>query len=180
MVAKAQVSSHPPLYRVWQFVQALTARPLAPAEWSEVAPILTPSQGALFRKMDANDQRHSLQVMRALIDEGETNRDLLAAALLHDVGKSCYPLRLWERPVVVLIRLFRPFTAVRWGNGEPVGWKRPFVIYEQHPTWGAEMAAAAGCSSLTVWLIRHHQDRHDTTQKETELLQTLQKADNAN
>jgi putative nucleotidyltransferase with HDIG domain len=135
--------------------------------------------------MSANDQRHSLQVLRILGEMGETDHDLLTAALLHDVGKALHPLRLWERPMVVLIRQWRPATAVRWGRQaghEPWGWKRPFVIYEQHPTWGAEMAQAAGCSPLTVWLIRWHQDQPETDapDNKTELLVALQRADNAN
>jgi hypothetical protein len=162
MVTKVEIPHHPPLYRVWQFIQALTARRLTPAEWLEVSAVLTPPQQGLFRRMETNDQRHSLQVLRTLVREGETCHDLLVAALLHDVGKSHHPLRLWERPIVVLTRLFRPAMVVRWGQGagdKDWGWKRPFVIYEQHPAWGAQMAAAAGCSPLTVWLIRGHQER---------------------
>ena len=147
------------LYRVSQFFRALTARDLVPEEWDEVSSVLSPSQLRLFQRMTIGDQRHSLQVMQTLATKGNTNRDLLVATLLHDVGKSFYPLRLWERPVVVLIRHFRPESAVLWGRPterESWGWKRPFVVYEQHPVWGADMAEAAGCSPLTVWLIRWH------------------------
>ena len=38
--------------------------------------------------MSVSDQRHSLNVMRTLRRQGHTEPDLLAAALLHDVGKS--------------------------------------------------------------------------------------------
>jgi hypothetical protein len=205
MVTKVEIPHHPPLYRVWQFVQALTARRLTPAERLEVSSLLTPPQQRLFRRMETNDQRHSLQVLRTLAKEGETCRDLLVAALLHDVGKSCHPLRLWERPIVVLTRLFHPAMVVRWGRhtgDKEWGWKRPFIIYEQHPAWGAQMATAAGCSPLTVWLIRWHQERpaapysvgpSQTAQQrqggmppsgqdesEQRLLQALQRADSEN
>jgi len=205
MVTKVEIPHHPPLYRVWQFIQALTARRLTPAEWQEVSPLLSPPQQGLFRRMETNDQRHSLQVLRTLVRAGETHHDLLVAALLHDVGKSRHPLRLWERPVVVLTRLFRPAMVVRWGQragDEDWGWRRPFVIYEQHPAWGAQMASEAGCSPLTVWLIRWHQERPagqdgagpgQTAQQgpkgkapscrgksENALLQALQRADSEN
>ena len=159
------------LYRVSQFFRALTARDLAPGEWDEVSSVLSPSQLMLFQRMTMGDQRHSLQVMQTLATKGNTDRKLLAAALLHDVGKSFYTLRLWERPVVVLIRHYRPGAAVRWGRQierEPWGWKRPFVVYEQHPAWGASMTEAAGCSPLTIWLIRWHHgapERHGTYER---------------
>lgn len=187
MIAKAQGSRRHPLYRIGQFLQALTARPLTGSEWKEISPILSSAQQALFRRMPTNDQRHSFQVMRFLVRAQEENHDLLAAALLHDVGKSRYPLRLWERPIVVLARLYRPIIASRWGgqvSGVNKGWKRPFVIYEQHPEWGAEMAASAGCSPLTVWLIRYHQEPAERLKSgnkaEIALLWALQRADNAN
>ncbi len=134
--------------------------------------------------MPATDQRHALKVLRTLRTMGQTNQDLLAAALLHDVGKSRYRLRLWERPAVVVMRAWLPAAAQRWGKGSATTWKRPFVIYEQHSGWGAEIAAAAGCSPLTVWLIREHQrdsagPAAPGTQK-AELLRALQQADSVN
>jgi len=190
------------LYRVHQFIQALAAQPLTPRERERVASILPASQQVLFGRMSASDQRHSLQVMQTVTAQGESDADLLAAALLHDLGKSFYPLRLWERPAVVLIRHLRPLAADRWGRqteGEPLGWRRPFVIYEQHAVWGARMAEAAGCSPRTVWLIRWHHASSDgrnaglqsTAPPESpalqarerpasELLRVLQRADSIN
>ena len=185
MVAKTHLLSLSPLYRTWQFFQALTARPLAPAELQTISVRLNPAQLALFRRMEIRDQRHSYQVMRTLQANGHECDDLLVAALLHDGGKARYPLRLWERPLVVLLRWFRPQSATRWGrNSLPQGWKRPFVIDEQHPTWGAEMAAAAGCTPLTVQLIQRHQERPGSDQSnpswEDQLLAALRAADDAN
>ncbi len=185
------------LYRVYQFFQALTARRLSSQEREQVASLLAPSQQALFGRMNAGDQRHSLHVMQSLLAEKRTGPDLLAAALLHDVGKSFHPLRLWERPVVVLIRHYRPEAAVYWGRqpGKKYwGWTRPFVIYEQHADWGAKMAEDAGCSPLTVWLIRwHHSSLEDLSggeqaepspqiqnESKRKLLRALQWADSIN
>jgi hypothetical protein len=152
------------LYRVYQFFQALTAQKLTLHEKELISSLLTASQQTLFQRMITSDQRHSLHVMQTLAAKSNNNPDLLVAALLHDVGKSFHPLRLWERPVVVLIRHYRPGAAVRWGRQPGVkfwGWKRPFVIYEQHPEWGAKMAKEAGCSPLTIWLIRWHHSSLD-------------------
>jgi hypothetical protein len=66
------------------------------------------------------------------------------------------------------------------------GWKRPFVIAEQHADWGAEMAARLGASPTSVNLIRRHQqmiqfhNSHTATaaSKEDQLLYRLQLLDN--
>lgn len=145
------------LYRTRQFWQAL--RPPLSLEDSElVQSILTPPQMDLFRQMQAGEQAHSLRVLRALLEQGETQGDLLVAALLHDVGKNFAPLRLWERVAIVLVKAICPGCAQRWGEGPAAGWRRAFVVSARHPDWGAELAAGAGASPLTVALIRRHQE----------------------
>lgn len=179
MAAGAEQMQPLPFHRVWQFLQALTARPLTVTEQQEVAAILSPAQQALFWQMSATDQRHSLNVVRTLVAMGVTAPDLLVAGLLHDVGKSRHRLYLWERVMVVVIRAFGPSAASRWGDEHANGWRRPFVIYQHHPYWGAEMALTAGCSPLTVDLIRDHHDR-DGAQADSRLLRVLQQADSLN
>jgi len=67
---------------------------------------------------------------------------------------------------VVLVKNLLPGTFQRWGaSGDILGWKRIFVVAEQHPAWGAEMAALAGASQLTVNLIRRHQERSSPVSK---------------
>jgi hypothetical protein len=137
----------------------------------------------LFLRQPPVEQAHSLDVFIQLSEQGENSPDLLAAALLHDVGKSRFPLRPWERAAVVMGKAFFPAWVEKWGVSDPRGWKRPFVVAAQHARWGAEMADAAGASALTVSLIRRHQDltggdrRHDVSGDEI-LLQKLQMIDN--
>jgi hypothetical protein len=150
-------------YRVRQFQHALWSA-ADPEGLEQARSILTPAQLALFAGMQASEQAHALSVCRQLVDHGETLPDLLVAALLHDVGKCLCPLRLWERVLIVLGKAIFPAQVRRWGNlPAPVaairGWKRAFVVAEQHPAWGAELAVEAGASPRTVALIRHHQDR---------------------
>lgn len=179
MAAGAQRMQPLPFHRVWQFLHALTARPLTRGEQRDVAEVLSPVQLALFRQMSTSDQRHSLKVVRTLTAMGMTTRDLLVAALLHDIGKSRYHLHLWERVMVVVIRAFGPTTASRWGKEHANGWRRPFVIYQQHSQWGADMAVAAGCSALTVELIQKHHDQGEAP-ADSGLLCALQLADSLN
>ncbi|HEY67366.1 MAG: hypothetical protein DRI79_06040 [Chloroflexi bacterium] len=167
-------------YRVWQFLRALTAR-VSQEELEEAIYILTPEAQALFRRQAVQDQRHALAVYYTLRRAGHTNPQLLAAALLHDVGKAAARLPAWQRAVIVLLEHFAPRLLARLSRGEPRGWRRPFVIYARHSEVGARWAQEAGCSPLTVALIRRHQDRLASCQTEEEqLLAALQAADNLN
>ncbi len=144
-------------YRARQFFLALQASP-SQAVLSQIEVILDPDLMALFLRLQPYEQAHSIQVMNRLQSEGQTHPDLLAAALLHDVGKCLYPLRIWERVIIVLAKTLLPGLSIRWGQGDPVGWKRAFVVAQQHANWGAELAAQAGANPNVVELIRRHQD----------------------
>ncbi len=166
-------------YRLRQFWQALLARP-EPEDLALARQTLTPPQLALFQQLQASEQAHALQVFSQLRVKDKDQPDLLAATLLHDVGKARHRLRIWERVVIVLAKASSPARAQRWGGGLPRGWRRPFVIARQHPFWGAEMAAQAGASPLAQALIRRHQDPLPGEAKSLEdrLLQKLQAVDN--
>lgn len=165
-------------YRVRQFVCALLAH-ITPDDLREVDALLPPGAQPLFRRMSVSDQSHSLRVMRALHRQGHTEQDLLAAALLHDVGKSAAWITPVHRTVIVLSRRFAPALLAWLSRGEPRGWRKPFVIHRQHPDLGAQWAAQAGCSALTVSLIRRHQAplHHEPQDQEEWLLLALQRAD---
>jgi hypothetical protein len=193
-------------YRTRQFWQALGAN-LSPEDLDLVREVLAPSQRRLFEKLQVSEKAHSMKVLRALLDQGENHPDLSVAALLHDVGKSRFPLNMWDRILIVVGKAFFPQRAKRWGSEPPSTlkslhpsdrrglltetfpepdprglpteafpepdrqglltetffriWRRPFIIAERHPAWGAEMAAQAGASPLAVALIRQHQDKLD-------------------
>jgi len=164
-------------YRVRQFFRAVTA-PLAREGAAPEVDALTPAQRALFYRMSAADRRHSVAVYRALERLGPQPRDLMVAALLHDVGKAAASPPLWVRVAVVLLERFAPRLLEWLGGGEPRGWRRPFVVYRRHPEIGAEWAAGAGCSPLTVALIRrHHEQIEGLDGEEERLLRVLQQVD---
>jgi len=171
-------------YRARQLWHALTATP-APADLELARQTLSPAQMELFLQLQPNEQAHSLQIYRQLREPKPVDEDLLVAALLHDVGKISYPLRPWERVWIVIGKAFLPAKAVEWGQARPRGWKRPFVIAEQHAAWGADLAARAGTSPTAISLIRRHQlalnqpesDPVVSTSHENQLLQRLQLLD---
>jgi hypothetical protein len=152
------------LYRTNQFWQVLRST-TTPQDYELASSVLTPLQLDLFKQMPGSDQAHSLRVMKALLTQGEQNPDLLVAALLHDVGKSIFPLRLWERILIVLVGSVCPACVQHWGMASArrpqveLGWQRAFVVAVEHPQWGADLAAEAGTSPLAVALIQRHQER---------------------
>jgi hypothetical protein len=154
-------------YRVRQLWRAARAQPSSQG-LSMAQTILTPAQMALFARLQPFEQAHSLHMARALLEQGEKDPDLLVAALLHDGGKVCQPLRLWERAWIVIAMAFFPGLARKWGavsqDSMPVSFfSRPFIVAEQHPAWGAELALKAGVSSRCADLIRAHQSQENGT-----------------
>ena len=150
MVSRARI-----FYRVKQFCQTLLA-PFRPVDAGYAAEYLSPALLRLFQTMTQAEQQHGIALSRALVAQGHADPDLLAAALLHDVGKTRHPPRIWERVVVVLGEHFMPRRAALWGAGTPRGLRRGFVIRQQHAAWGAALAEEAGASPRVVALIRHH------------------------
>lgn len=167
-------------YRVGQFFSALAAR-VSPEEAGRATRLLAPEARALFYRQAIQDQRHALDVYRALCQAGHTAPHLLAAALLHDVGKAAARLYAWQRAIIVLLGRFAPHLLARLSEGRPRSWNRPFVVHAQHPEIGARWAQEAGCSPLTVALIRRHQDKPSSLRtEEDKLLAALQAADSQN
>jgi hypothetical protein len=158
-------------HRIYQFFRALLAR-VSHGEYAIVRDVLSPAQEALFRRMARCDQRHGLDVYSALRAGGCQDESLLAAALLHDVGKSAARLTIAHRVAVVLIERARPGWLATWA-GEGKGWKTPFAVHLQHAQIGAAWAQAAASSTDTVMLIREH---HVNAPQDRRLV-ALQKAD---
>ena len=168
------------VYRVRQFVNALLAH-VSPEDLREADELLPAPAQELFRRMSAADQQHALHVMQALRRDGSAGPDLWAAALLHDVAKSAAQIRPWHRAIIVLSKRIAPRFLEWLTGGEPRGWRRPFVVHARHAAMGAEWAAQAGCSALTVSLIRRHHEplRRAPSGEEERLLVALQRADGA-
>ncbi|MBN2386594.1 MAG: HD domain-containing protein [Anaerolineales bacterium] len=162
-------------YRSRQFWRAMKM-PSVEVATSDLSPHLSPVQLTLFRRQQPSEQVHAWFVLQRLVQSGHTDPDLKTAALLHDIGKILYPLAVWERVLIVLVKQLLPRLAGRWGQGTPRGLQRPFVVAAQHADWGADLARQADASPRTVDLIRHHQDPLPI---DDPLLIALQAADDA-
>lgn len=171
-------------YRIRQFWHSITSKP-GYQDLERIGEYLTTSQLQLFRKLSLGEQAHSIRVFIRLIQQNETDYDLLVAALLHDIGKTIYPLNNWERVFIVLAEKLFPQYIAEWGcvdteDGSWIkNWRRPLVIAKYHPSWGAELAEETNVSQNVLNLIRFHQDYSylSKTSIENEWMNKLQIAD---
>jgi hypothetical protein len=170
------------VYRIRQGLRAVIAFS-QPVEFPLAVEYLTPELMTLFQRMRRSEQLHSLNVLRDVLAQGSTPRDLAVAALLHDVGKSRYPMGTLQKTLAVLVRAISPMLFERWSKGNPTNlWKRPFVVYVNHPAWSAQLIADAGASANAVWLVERHQESADQWDNHplAALLRRLQQADDSN
>ncbi len=136
-------------YRVWQLWRALTGR-LDHAEYATAQRLLTPAEYALFLQMPSYDQRHSMDVVHTLGQLGARDSELLAMALLHDIGKvgdDGRSLSLWWYGWWVLLRRVTSLRMWALSRFEPL---RRCASHEQR---SAAVAAAAGARAEVVALL---------------------------
>jgi len=106
------------------------------------ARVLTPAEIALWREMDAHDRRHSVTVARRFVAVMPSAlREEVAAALLHDVGKSVVRLGRIGRAVATILPLTPAMRS-----------------YRDHERIGAELLRAGGVSERVVELVARDVD----------------------
>jgi HD domain len=122
--------------------------------------VLLPGEEVLWRRMSGADRRHAVGVARrtqAALGDRAT-RPVLAAALLHDVGKVDSGFGPVRRALATVAGMAAGHHAAeRWSEGN--GALRRTGRYLCHDRLGADMLRAAGSDPLTVaWAGEHHLD----------------------
>lgn len=127
---------------------------------------LLPGEAALWARMSGPDRRHAVGVARevgrhlgaALVTPVRgLRRPIMAAALLHDVGKIDAGLGTWSRvaATALAVTLGRPRVAGWAAPGR--AWRARAGRYVTHDRLGAELLGAAGSDPFTVaWASEHH------------------------
>ncbi len=144
------------VYRIRQALANLTAR-MQPEDWILVGRYLTDAERRLFVRMEAADQRHSVQVLRTLLADSVEDESLLKAALLHDVGKSRCRITIVYRTAAVLMEALCGTLPAFGIRGDRKSWWFPFYILANHPRIGASMLAQAGTEERVWRLVEMHQ-----------------------
>jgi hypothetical protein len=164
-------------YRTKQFLQALFPS-LGEAHLDRARAVLSEGEMRLFLSMEKRDQRHGVRVMERLIEQGEVDNELLAAALLHDCGKGW--VAVWLRVIYVLRPRYVEGLAQRedpgrgrrpdlheWSLTFSDGRTRPKPEYGQayrlinHAGLGAQLAEQAGSSPATIRYISGRVAEHE-------------------
>jgi hypothetical protein len=131
-----------------------------PAEAAWAADQLLPAEERLWARMSGPDRRHAVVVARR-VERAlgvEASRPVLAAALLHDVGKVESGLRTYGRVIAtVSARAAGHEMAHTWRRQR--GFARRVGLYLHHDRIGGDLLELAGSDPLTVaWAREHHQD----------------------
>ncbi len=148
-----------------RFFVALLPMGPAPADESWAVDHLLSGERELWNRMSGPDRRHAVGVARdsiRLLDEDRPPRQVVAAALLHDVGKVESSFGTITRAGVTFAGIiFGRSRLLRWAgsaakNGRPS--RRARVgLYLTHDSLGAALLEHAGSDELTVsWAAEHH------------------------
>lgn len=116
-------------------------------DWA--AGMLEPAELRLYLRMDPRDRQHCVQVARRLLKlDPAAGRELVAAALLHDAGKSLLPYNAWHR---VRVHLEAPAGLPM----EPLqpGLQGARQLREHHEALGARLLREEGGSDAVARLI---------------------------
>jgi hypothetical protein len=156
----------------WTGRAARSIRPGPPsaakAEWA--AEHLTERERDLFARMSNPDRRHAIgvamEVSRRLDEldlDDDRRRAVVAAALLHDVGKSAAGLRTYGRVVATLSgAVGGKVWAEHWQD--TAGFTRKVGLYLRYPDLGAEQLMVAGSDPWVVaWAREHHRPEEEWT-----------------
>jgi HD superfamily phosphohydrolase len=119
---------------------------------------LIPAEYGLFQQMDVRDKQHALWVALALLEHDPLASDtLVAAALLHDIGKCEAPFHALERIAVHLLAV--PFSTtfstplIPPAYPKLSGWRGAWQRKCHHERYGAERINQAGGRARVAAII---------------------------
>ncbi len=117
----------------------------------------TPAELALFDAQHVADRRHGLDVVAYLQRAGVTDRDVLAAGLLHDCAKGdtgAGPRIAWSLGERLGTSILAPARLVP-------GWAAALERLRDHAEASAALLAGAGLPDRVVELVRHQAEPRD-------------------
>lgn len=140
-----------PAHLIRRFFDVAGARPLTTSERAAVSNWLDDATAPIFFAQHHADQRHGYHAALTVVAAGASEPDVIAAALLHDVGKRHARLGV----------LGRSLASVMIVLGLPLG--RRMTAYRDHGLLGARELGVLGAPSLAIdFAMHHHRSRPPT------------------
>jgi hypothetical protein len=144
---------------------------------------LNPGELELWKRLSGPDRRHAVAVGHRVAaafgdaDGAGVPTPVLAAAMLHDVGKVESGLGTFRRVGVTLLAGGVGRGRVAGWAERPSGWSRRAGQYVRHDAIGRSLLQAAGSDPLTsAWAGEHHLPPHRWT-VEPQIAEVLKAAD---
>lgn len=129
---------------------------------------LTATAYQLYLSMDKRDRDHACKVAECLLSEQpDASKTLVAAALLHDIGKAEVPYRPFER---ILVHLYMPKQLSK--NPRYRGLKGMWQVRQHHAYYGAERLRNCGISEAIASIVEQHHNPQNS--KEAKLLKSIE------
>jgi hypothetical protein len=145
------------VHLVARFLGSLSPLPPRSGDVTWAISQLLDDEADVWSRMSSADRRHAIGVARRVaVALPSADRPVLAAALLHDVGKLDAKLGTFGRVVATLCGLIAGRDmAPAWASKS--GFTRRVGLYLQHDEIGAVRLELLGSDPLTVaWAREHH------------------------
>lgn len=157
------------VHLVARFFSSLRPRPPAAADLAWVRGALTPAEWDVWCRLGTADRVEAIATARRLPAPHASDTRWVAAALLHDVGKSEAALGTLGRVMATVAGVGR--------DAERVGGRAG--VYLRHPQIGAALLARAGARpEAVVWAaVHHHPERWAACAITSEVCEALARAD---
>ncbi len=145
-----------PAHLVRRFFDVAVSRPLSWSERAAVQGWLSPETNTVFLAQGDQDQRHGYGAALTVVAAGVDDREVIAAALLHDIGKRHARLGILGRTLASIMILLHMSLGER------------MTAYRDHGLLGARELARLGAPPLAIdFAMHHHGDRPSSIPPET-------------
>ena len=124
-------------YRIKQFVSAVTAK-ITQEDVDFVRTYLGQSERELFFRLKPYEQKHCIEVATKLKRMTHNDREMIRLGLLHDVGKTVYPLNPIEKSIIVVLDRISRGKIKKYSNCKMV------KCYYEHPHIGYHLMKNQG------------------------------------
>jgi hypothetical protein len=153
------------VHRARRFFASLVSSVPPPQDEDWARGWLSVDEQRLFARMRPGDRHHGIAVARAVEahTDGTPERWVMAAALLHDVGKTVPDLGTYGRVVATLSGwVGGADMAEHWAD--TTGFTRKVGLYLMYPRLGADLLTmAASDERVVAWSREHHMAEEDWT-----------------